>query len=73
MLLACATRQELARQVQYLKVENEILRSKLPKKLTVTPEERPPCPRGSETRDGHQRADHDRRPTDISALDQRRA
>jgi len=26
-LLACATRQELARQVQYLKVENEILRS----------------------------------------------
>ena len=25
-LLACATRQELARQVQYLKVENEVLR-----------------------------------------------
>ena len=32
-LLACATRQELARQVQYLKVENEILRAKLPKKV----------------------------------------
>jgi hypothetical protein len=39
-LLACATRQELARQVQCLKVENEILRSKLPRKLTVTSDER---------------------------------
>lgn len=39
-LLACATRQELARQVQYLKTENELLRSKLPKRITVTPKER---------------------------------
>jgi len=39
-LLACATRQELARQVQYLKTENQILRSKLPKRITVTPDER---------------------------------
>ncbi len=39
-LLACATRQELARQVQFLKTENEILRAKLPKKIMVTPEER---------------------------------
>jgi hypothetical protein len=38
-LLACSTRQELARQVQYLKTENEILRSKLPRRITVTPEE----------------------------------
>jgi putative transposase len=39
-LLACATRQELARQVQFLKTENEILRARLPKKITTTPEER---------------------------------
>lgn len=34
-LLACATRQERARQVQYLKTENEILRARLPKKITT--------------------------------------
>ena len=39
-LLACATRQELARQVQFLKTENEILRARLPKKIMATPEER---------------------------------
>ena len=39
-LLACVTKPELARQVQYLKAENEILRSKLPKRITVTPQER---------------------------------
>ena len=39
-LLACATRQDLARQVQFLKTENEILRARLPKKITTTPEER---------------------------------
>ena len=39
-LLACATRQELARQVQFLKTENEILRARLPKKIVATPEER---------------------------------
>ena len=39
-LLACATRQELARQVQYLKVENEVLRARLPKAVRVTPAER---------------------------------
>ncbi|MEX0715616.1 MAG: integrase core domain-containing protein [Planctomycetaceae bacterium] len=39
-LLASSTRQELARQVQYLKTENQILRSKLPKKITVTDDER---------------------------------
>jgi putative transposase len=38
--LACATRQELARQVHYLKTENELLRSRLPKKIDTTPEER---------------------------------
>ena len=35
-----ATHSELAAQVQYLKIENEILRSKLPKRVTVTPAER---------------------------------
>ena len=39
-LLACATRQELARQVQFLKTENEILRARLPKKIVATPETR---------------------------------
>lgn len=39
-LLACATRQELARQVHYLKTENELLRSRLPTKIDTTPEER---------------------------------
>ena len=32
--IAHATHRELAAQVQYLKVENEILRSKLPKRVT---------------------------------------
>jgi putative transposase len=39
-MLASLTRQELARQVQFLKAENQILRSKLPARITVTPEER---------------------------------
>lgn len=34
-ILAHATHRDLAAQVQYLKVENEILRSKLPKRVTV--------------------------------------
>jgi putative transposase len=40
MLLAQATDRELARVVQYLKVENEILRGKLPARVRVTPRER---------------------------------
>jgi putative transposase len=40
LVIAGATQKELARQVKYLKVENEILRSKLPKRITVTPKER---------------------------------
>jgi putative transposase len=40
LLLAGATDKALARQVQYLKVENGILRAKLPKRITVTPAER---------------------------------
>ena len=39
-ILACATRQELARQVHYLKTENQILRNRLPKRVLVTPAER---------------------------------
>ena len=39
-LLACATRQKLARQVQFLKTENEIHRARLPKRITTTPAER---------------------------------
>jgi putative transposase len=39
-LLATATDQALARYIQYLKEENQILRAKLPKRLTVTAQER---------------------------------
>ena len=40
LVLARATDRELARQVQYLKVENRILRNRLPKRFSVRPEER---------------------------------
>lgn len=40
LLLAAATDRELATHVQYLKEENRILRSKLPDRITVTPQER---------------------------------
>lgn len=39
-LLASLTRQELARQVTYLKAENQILRSKLPKRIELSNQER---------------------------------
>ena len=39
-MIAGATQDELARQVRYLKVENETLRSKLPARIVVTPKER---------------------------------
>ena len=39
-LLTSVTRQDLARQVAYLQAENRILRSRLPKRLTVTPQEK---------------------------------
>jgi putative transposase len=39
-MLANATDRELARQVQYLKAENRILRDKLPNRITVTAAER---------------------------------
>lgn len=40
LYLAAATDRELTRQLEYLKAENEILRSKLPQRITVTPAER---------------------------------
>jgi putative transposase len=40
LMLANATDRELARQIQYLKIENRILRDKLPKRLTLTAAER---------------------------------
>ena len=39
-LLASCSRQELARQNRYLKVENQILRSKLPQRITLSNQER---------------------------------
>jgi hypothetical protein len=39
-LLASLTRQELARQVTYLKAENQILRSKLPKRIELSNQQR---------------------------------
>ena len=39
-MLANATDRELARQIQYLKAENRILRAKLPQRITITAAER---------------------------------
>jgi putative transposase len=40
LVIAQATDRELARMVEYLKAENRILRSKLPKRISVTPRDR---------------------------------
>ena len=40
LVIAGATQKELARQLKFLKVENQILRSKLPQRIIVTPKER---------------------------------
>ena len=40
LVIAGATQKELARQIKYLKVENPILRSKLPVRITITAQER---------------------------------
>ncbi len=39
-VIASANQRDLARQVRYLKVENEVLRAKLPGRITITPKER---------------------------------
>ena len=39
-MLACSSKQDLARQLHYLKIENEILRARLPKRIVVKPDER---------------------------------
>ena len=38
--IAGSTRKELASQIRYLKIENEVLRSKLPKRISVTEKQR---------------------------------
>src|SRR5262245_14737499 len=43
LLLARLADRQLAVVVQYLKVENEILRARLPQRVTVTPEMEPCC------------------------------
>jgi len=40
LMLATATDRELARQIQYLKVENRLLRDRLPRRINVTAQER---------------------------------
>src|SRR5210317_506404 len=40
LLIAGSTQKELASQIRYLKIENEVLRSKLPKRISVTEKER---------------------------------
>lgn len=40
LVIAGSTQRELARQVRYLKTENEILRSKLPTRISITAKER---------------------------------
>jgi hypothetical protein len=76
-LLASATRQELARQVAYLKEENRILRARLPKRITVTPDERRRLLKagkklGAAVKDLIQGSDHHRQPADVRPLGQRR-
>ena len=39
-MLACSSKQDLARQLHYLKIENEILRGRLPRRIVVKPDER---------------------------------
>ncbi len=39
-IIAKSTHSEMARQIQYLKVENQILRARLPKYIQTTPTER---------------------------------
>jgi transposase-like protein len=40
LLLVGATQKELARQVRFLTIENQMLRSRLPRRLTITQQER---------------------------------
>ena len=40
LLIAGSTQKELAAQIRYLKVENQVLRSKLPKRVSVTAQEK---------------------------------
>jgi putative transposase len=40
LILVGATQKESARQIRYLTVENQLLRSRLPRRLTLTPQER---------------------------------
>ena len=40
LMLSQATPDDLIQQIQYLKVENEILRGRLPKRIMLTPAER---------------------------------
>lgn len=40
LVIAGSTQRELARQIKYLKVENQVLRSKLPARITITAKER---------------------------------
>jgi hypothetical protein len=44
LVSAGSTPKELARQFKYLKVENEILRGKLPKRITVSDVAQTECP-----------------------------
>lgn len=39
-IIANATHNQLAQQIKYLKVENEILHTKLPKRVTISRQER---------------------------------
>ena len=40
LLIAGSTQKELAAQIRYLKVENEVLRSKLPERVSITAHEK---------------------------------
>ncbi len=64
-----ATQKGLARQVKYLKVENEVLRGKLPGRITITPKERQRLQVRPEAGQSAASAGHDRQAEHASGLD----
>lgn len=58
LVSAGLTPKELARQVEYLKVDNEILRGKFPKCITVTPKRKEP--NGAVCANTWRQSDHNR-------------
>ena len=72
LLIAGSTQKELASQIRYLKIENEILRSKLPKRVPVTEQGTEQAGQVRlEARQGARRAGDDRASRHAASLDSR--